>query len=263
MAKVTGLGGVFIQAGDPKFLARWYEDHLGIPFGTHVYASLKWRNQNKPEEVCTTAFSMFPTPANYFLPSEKSLMINFRVENLAELLKALEEEGIPALKPMEEYDYGKFCWVMDPEGNKIELWEPVESGFGESAQTVPVSGAVEGLGGVFIKSKDPVALSKWYEKNFEIPFHGGNHIFKWLHQHQPAKEGSTVFAFFKESTTYFQPSEKSYMLNFIVSDLNTLLSDLKSSHVEVDPKKEDHDYGSFGWIMDPDGNKIELWQAKG
>ena len=261
MKRVTGLGGVFLKAKDPKFLARWYEDNLGIPFGTNVYASLKWRDSDNTDEICTTAFSMFSLQTEYFAPSTKDLMLNFRVSNLFELLPALKSEGVDVMQSTEEHEYGKFGWVMDPEGNKIELWEPNESGFGEPAQTIPLEGEVNGFGGIFIKSKNPEAQGKWYSDHFGLTFQYGMHTFKWRQLNDASIQAKTSFTFFKEDTKYFQPSIKNQMLNFRVNNLRPLLETLKSAHVEVDPKIEDSEYGTFGWIMDPEGNRIELWSG--
>ncbi|MFN8143080.1 MAG: VOC family protein [Bacteroidia bacterium] len=261
MKRITGIGGVFIKASDPKFLARWYEDHLGIPFGTNVYASLKWRNANDTNEICTTAFSFFPENTTYFLPGEKKLMLNFRVENLRELLPLLQTEGVNVLEKTEEYEYGKFGWVMDPEGNKIELWEPHESGFGESPQSVPVSGPVNGLGGIFIKSSDPKKLAQWYADHFQLNFQGTMCMFRWKQVNDAQKDGTTVLSFFKEDTQYFKPSDKSYMLNLNVNQIEQLTEELRTSQIPVAPKVDDSEYGKFSWLMDAEGNKIELWES--
>ena len=121
MKRVIGIGGVFFKAKDPKALAEWYEKHLGINFGGKVYADFQFREKEKG----WTAFSFFEENTNYFAPSEKEFMINLRVENLDELLKILREEGVHVFDKTEEYEYGKFGWILDPEGNKIELWEPL------------------------------------------------------------------------------------------------------------------------------------------
>jgi predicted enzyme related to lactoylglutathione lyase len=122
MKRVTGIGGVFFKSEDPKKLKGWYERHLG------VMEVFKWKDLEKPdaEAPAQTIWSPFKKDTDYFNPSEKSFMFNYRVENLEELLKVLREEGVTIVGKVEEYPYGKFGWIMDPEGNKIELWEPVE-----------------------------------------------------------------------------------------------------------------------------------------
>jgi lactoylglutathione lyase len=127
MQKVTGIGGVFLKAIDPKALAQWYQKHLGIEFGDQLYFGFKWINHNNPDVPGLTAFSFFKQDTDHFQPSEKPFMINFRVKNLVELLVELKKENVQIIGEMQEFDeYGKFGSIMDPEGNKIELWEPVD-----------------------------------------------------------------------------------------------------------------------------------------
>jgi predicted enzyme related to lactoylglutathione lyase len=126
MKRVTGIGGAFFKAKDPQGLAAWYEKHLGIPFAGNVYASFTSAGAGE-----TAVFSMFPEDTDYYAPSEKPFMFNLRVDDLHALLKVLKEEGVDVIDKTEEYEYGKFGWIVDPEGNKIELWEPIDSGFEE------------------------------------------------------------------------------------------------------------------------------------
>jgi predicted enzyme related to lactoylglutathione lyase len=121
MKRVTGIGGVFFKAKDPKALAAWYQTHLGIDFGGKVYADFKFQEDEKGSQ----AFSFFKEDTEYFNPSAKEFMINLRVENLFELLKVLREEGVHVFDETVDEDYGKFGWILDIEGNKIELWQPV------------------------------------------------------------------------------------------------------------------------------------------
>lgn len=120
MKRVTGLGGPFIKAADPKALAAWYEKHLGIGFGGGTYAVLK------PEENAAgyNIVSFFKADSDYFAPSEKAVMVNFMVDDLFALLDVLKEEGVTIVGDPVDEEYGKFGWILDPEGNKIELWQP-------------------------------------------------------------------------------------------------------------------------------------------
>jgi predicted enzyme related to lactoylglutathione lyase len=126
MERVTGLGGVFLKASDPKALALWYQEHLGINFGNNLYTDFRWINPQHPTEPGHTAFSFFKKETAYFQPSGKDFMINFRVKDLKQLLSTLKEEGVTIVGEPEEFEYGKFGWITDPEENKIELWEPVD-----------------------------------------------------------------------------------------------------------------------------------------
>jgi predicted enzyme related to lactoylglutathione lyase len=128
--RVTGLGGIFFKTEDPKKIKEWYGKHLGLPVDDYG-ASFKWIDTDHPnaKEPALTAWSPFALDTTYFAPSEKPYMFNYRVENLVELLKVLKEEGVQIVGEMQEFSYGKFGWIMDPDGNKIELWEPKDEGF--------------------------------------------------------------------------------------------------------------------------------------
>ncbi|MCF8236095.1 MAG: hypothetical protein K9G67_14005 [Bacteroidales bacterium] len=125
MKRVTGVGGVFFKAENPEGLKDWYHDHLGIE--SDLYGHLfKWREHDNPDQIGSTTWAPFTDKTEYFKPSEKQFMINYRVENLEKLMDLLREEGVEIVGEIESYPYGKFGWIMDPEGNKIELWEPVD-----------------------------------------------------------------------------------------------------------------------------------------
>lgn len=124
MARVTGIGGVFFKAkGDPKVLAAWYRDHLGMALSDFGGAVLKWP-EDRAEDGGASVWHVAASDTKWFAPSESPFMINYRVDDLAALLAKLAEAGIQPQKPLEEHPNGKFAWVMDPDGNKVELWEP-------------------------------------------------------------------------------------------------------------------------------------------
>lgn len=126
MKRVTGIGGNFFKTEDPEKPGEWHATHLGIK--TDQYgACFDWRKLNGDKGF--TVWSTFSEDTTYFQPSEKELMINHRVENLEELLNLLKEEGVTIIGEIKKYEYGKFGWIMDPEGNKIELWEPIDQEF--------------------------------------------------------------------------------------------------------------------------------------
>ncbi|WP_420582817.1 VOC family protein [Reichenbachiella sp.] len=128
MKRVTGIGGIFYKSEDPKKARDWYSKHLGLV--TNQYGSLfEFRQGANPDQVGYLQWSPMEADTNYYAPSKNEFMINYRVENLVELLKVLKYEGVEIVGEMEEYDYGKFAWILDPEGHKIELWEPVDSVF--------------------------------------------------------------------------------------------------------------------------------------
>lgn len=125
MKRVTGIGGVFFKTNDPQETKNWYAKHLGIPAGPYGWM-FEWRQKDNPDAQGTTTWSPFKADTDYFEPSQQPFMINYRVDDLEALLKALKEEGVEQVGEMEAYSYGKFAWIMDLDGNKIELWEPID-----------------------------------------------------------------------------------------------------------------------------------------
>jgi len=124
MKRVTGLGGVFFKCKDPKAQQEWYKKHLSIEPGQNG-TMFEWREIDNPDKQGCTVWSTFKEDTKYFAPSEKPFMFNYRVDNLVELIDELRKEGVQVVGEIEVYDFGKFGWIMDPEGNKVELWEPL------------------------------------------------------------------------------------------------------------------------------------------
>ena len=124
MKRVTGIGGIFFKSQDPKALAAWYKTHLGINIEEWGGAAFTWKNADNPEGVGTTIWSPFAADTAYFAPSTQPFMINYRVDDLHALLAALRAEGVQVDEKVQDSEYGKFGWVIDPEGNKLELWQP-------------------------------------------------------------------------------------------------------------------------------------------
>lgn len=122
--KVTGIGGIFFFSDNPKETKDWYAKNLGVEVNAWGSVSFDSRNINNPDEVETLQWSPFKKGDEYFSPSKKEFMINYRVQNLEALLEKLKENGVTILDEVATYDFGKFIHIMDAEGNKIELWEP-------------------------------------------------------------------------------------------------------------------------------------------
>ena len=122
-AKVTGIGGIFFKCKDPKQMNEWYKTHLGFdtkPWGTNF----EWRDDANPDKKGSTAWSTFPETTKYFEPSAKEFMVNYRVDDIEALVEQLKTEGVTIVDQIEDSDFGKFVHIMDPEGNKLQLWEP-------------------------------------------------------------------------------------------------------------------------------------------
>ena len=125
MAKITGIGGVFIKsAGKGSELAAWYQQNLGLELESWGGSILKWPD-DKAEDGGLTVWSTADSASKWFGPSESSFMINYRVDNMDELLDQLKQNGVEILKGPDSEENGKFAWIMDPDGNKVELWEPM------------------------------------------------------------------------------------------------------------------------------------------
>ena len=124
MARVTGIGGIFFKSrGDSAALAAWYQKHLGMSLEEFGGAILKWPG-DKAEDRGLTVWHVAARDSDWFSPSTASFMINYRVDNLGELLAQLRVDGVEIVSGPESHENGKFAWIMDPEGNKVELWEP-------------------------------------------------------------------------------------------------------------------------------------------
>jgi len=126
--KVTGIGGIFFFSDKPDEMKEWYSKNLGLE--TNEYgSSFEFRNANKPEQINYLVWSPFKNGSEYFAPSKKEFMINYRVQNIQGLVNKLKENGVTIVDEIETFEYGKFVHIMDSEGNKIELWEPIDSVF--------------------------------------------------------------------------------------------------------------------------------------
>ena len=123
MKKVTGIGGIFFKCKDPNAIKEWYNKHLGLDAGPYG-ASFEWLQHDAPEKKGLTQWNVNSETAKLYEPSTKEFMINYRVENIDALVKELRLDGIVVLDEIETFEYGKFVQILDPENNKIELWEP-------------------------------------------------------------------------------------------------------------------------------------------
>ncbi len=128
--KVTGIGGIFFFSENPEETKKWYAQNLGLVVNEWG-SSFEFRNAHRPDEINYLQWSPFQKGSEYFAPSKKEFMINYRVQNIEGLVKKLKAGGVTVLDEIESFDYGKFVHIMDAEGNKIELWEPMDHVFTE------------------------------------------------------------------------------------------------------------------------------------
>lgn len=136
MKRVTGIGGIFFKSESPEKLMAWYKEHLGIVADEYGGWSFKWLEKEEPQRTGVTVFSPFKQDTTYFDPGKAPYMFNFRVADLRALLAQLKSEGVQVIGEVQEFPYGKFGWIIDPEGRKIELWQPpdVDDPFEEPAK---------------------------------------------------------------------------------------------------------------------------------
>ena len=124
MKRVTGIGGIFLKAKDAPALRAWYQRHLGIDVQAWGGTAFSWADSDGKPTGGTTVWSVAPYESDQFAPGNASFMVNYRVEDLLSLVAALKAEGCNVLDKIDDSEYGKFAWVIDPEGNKVELWQP-------------------------------------------------------------------------------------------------------------------------------------------
>ncbi len=127
MAKVTGVGGVFFKDSKSQELQDWYRDTVGVPANKEGYLMFPWRELDNPDKMGATVFSVFDKGSDYFGDDNQQFMINFRVDDLDAMLERLTADGTKVLEAREEFEFGKFAWIVDPAGNRVELWEPTHS----------------------------------------------------------------------------------------------------------------------------------------
>lgn len=166
MAQVTGLGGVFVRSGDPGRLKRWYAERLGVQvldFG----ARFTWREAHRPDEFGCSVWGVFAEPADYFAPSTRPFMVNLRVDGLDALLASLRAAGERVDERVEEGEFGRFGWVMDPDGTRVELWEPPSN-----PDPVPHTDVAQAVLGFLaaVDAGEPDALARCFDVEATVYF---------------------------------------------------------------------------------------------
>jgi predicted enzyme related to lactoylglutathione lyase len=246
-------------------MREWYSKHLGLADkGQGVM--LPWREHDDPQKEHVTVWTVFPASTKYFDPP---LMINYIVDDMDALLDRLKQEGVKIDAKRMNESFGRFAWIYDLDGNKIELWQPLSAGGPETQSSQPEKskppvkieqrGRILGIGGVFFKSANRDQMREWYSKNLGLADKGQGVMLPWREHDDPQKEHVTVWTVFPASTKYFDPP---LMINYIVDDMDALLDRLKQEGVKIDAKRMNESFGRFAWIYDLDGNKIELWQPQ-
>lgn len=253
MKKVTGIGGVFFKAKNVPALKDWYRDRLGFRT-TEWGASFIW-NDVDPSVKSTgrTEWSPFKETTEYFNPGTEPFMINYRVHDLTQLIDMLRSEGVQIAGGVDDTDYGKFAWIMDIDGRKVELWEPPASDAGDPPPAW--TDRVTGLGGVFFKADNPQATKDWYKKHLDV-----GEYFYWKDVTNPAADAKTVWAPLEPGSMFFEQSDKPYLFHYRVKDLPDLMKKLKNEGVRTSDGFETFPHGKFAWAFDPEGTKMALWE---
>ncbi len=255
--KVTGIGGIFFKCKNPEETKKWYNQNLGLI--TNEYGSLfEFRILEEKDKVGYLQWSPFSESTSYFEPSESSFMVNYRVDNLSKLADELKLNGVTILDTIESYEYGSFLHILDPENNKIELWEPIDSVF-----TSPESGktSVEtGIGGFMFKSENPAKLNTWYQENLGFKLDDYGSLFSFRNALNPDDLDYLRWSPMPENTDYLGSASQEYMINYRVQNIEELVKQLKDNNVTVLDTVENTDIGKFVHVLDNSGNKIELWE---
>lgn len=127
--RITGIGGIFLRSTQVAAMNNWYSQKLGLDIGPYGVV-FPWKDHENPDLPGSTCWNVMEKANDYFLVEGQTYMVNYRVDNLNLLLEKLKAEGIESLKPVEQHEFGSFAWILDPDGNQIELWEPKDSGLG-------------------------------------------------------------------------------------------------------------------------------------
>jgi len=261
--KVIGIGGIFFFSDNPKETNEWYKENLGLETSQYG-ASFESRNLNKPEEINTFQWTLFKKGSDYFAPSKKEFMINYRVQNIEGLVKKLMENGTTILDSIATYEYGKFVHILDPEGNKIELWESIDEQRNVPAEIISANDTtakVNGIGGIFFFSDNPKETKEWYSKNLGLEINEwGSSSFESRNIDKPGEINTLQWTLFKNGSDYFAPSKKEFMINYRVQNIEELVKNLNEKGTTILDSIATYDYGKFVHILDPEGNKIELWE---
>ena len=250
VGKVTGPGGVFFAAADPEKLKAWYADHLGIRSG------FQGADAEDHAKKIFVSWDVLPAADQSLKDATKSFGYRYRVDALAPLLEKLAASDIHLLAAPAEDKSGKVARLLDPEGNLVELWEPS----GDVPAVAGPAGNVTGLGGLFFKTRNKEAIREWYASNLGFEMTQWGCSFFWTDPENPKVPARTEWSTFPDNTEYFLPSTKDFMLNYRVRDLVALITALKSKGVELPAEMQEFSYGKFAWIVDPEGNKMELWE---
>ena len=241
MTRVLAIGGVFFKSDDSKTMRAWYGEVLGLPVDDWG-ASLKFHGLPKGSFA---QWSPFPADTDYFDPGGRDCMINMLVDDAQTAIDNAVANGGTQIGEVQQLEYGEFGWFTDPEGRKVEL------------VTMP---GVRMVGGIFFKCKDPAAIRAWYGKALGMPVNDHGASLPFGIDLPPG--AYCQWSPFKAETTYFGEGQDD-MFNLIVDDVPEALAQVEAAGGTRVDGIEALEYGTFGWFLDPEGRKVELWMPAG
>lgn len=223
-AKVIGIGGIFYKCENPQSTRDWYKSKLG--FVTNEYGSLM-ETLSFENETCYLQWSPMSDRTTYFEPSENDYMINYRVSNLDELFTILVSNGVTILDTIERYEYGNFLHILDNEGNKLELWEPIDSEFTKSySGNTTISTTVNRI---IFKSKSPEKLCNWYGSNLGFDIKSNTGTFKYRNSAHPEKAINLIWQPLLGSSEIFQTNQQ-LIVGYNVDNIDSLKQYLSNNN---------------------------------
>jgi uncharacterized protein YndB with AHSA1/START domain len=266
---------VFAALHTPSAIRQWWSASQAIVFAQEGGVwSAAWGAEDDPDYVASFRIRIFEPPHRMVLtdyqylaksgalPFQADMMVTFSVEAQTNgCTLRVVQDGFPADQVADDfYAACEVGWQNTFEGirrffeSKINLTTQADN-------TEPAPQQVTGIGGIFFKAQDAVKLRDWYKTHLGIKIESyGGTIFEWRDAINPERQGTTSWSIFTNDTRYLDPSDKPFMINYRVKNLDEILIYLRNENVEVDERIEDSEFGRFGWAMDIEGNRIELWQ---
>lgn len=257
MADATGIGGIFFRADDPEALADWYEEHFGLHRDEHGSVVWGWRDYDDPDRAGGTVWSIFEADTDYFGPGDQDFMVNLRVDDLDTMLAELAAAGIEPVEEPESFEYGKFAWVEDPEGHRIELWEPPEDAAFEPTMGRPeIDRPIHRRARPTLGVRDVVASAAFYKEalHFDVD----------VIQDEPAafallSNGAAKLAL----TESVAPPVADFASVYIeTTDVRAVYERCRDRDVEIAVDIEAHPWGTIDFVVvDPDGHRIAVGEV--
>lgn len=254
---VTGIGGIFFKCENPESTRNWYTSNLG--FLTNEYGAM-FETLSLENKISYLQWSPFSSKTKYFEPSEKSFMINYRVNNLKKLELELRNNGVTILDTIETYEYGSFLHILDSENNKIELWEPIDVVFTNLySGTTNVKSTVNRI--VF-KAKDPNALSDWYHKNLGLILSEEGSYFEYKKNDNLESIRRLLWKPVSFDSDLFLVDNQELIIGYNIDNLEGNLFKLLQSGINIENTDKVEDGSKVANLIDIDNHQLMLFDSK-